>query len=136
MAQDGLFLPGVARVHPRLGTPVRATAVQAALACALVLAGTFDDILGYFIFPTVAFLGLTAAALFVLQRSSAAPAPVRSGYPFTPVAFLVLVAVLLALLALGNPVGSLIGSGVVALGLPVSFLVVRPASATRISDHP
>jgi APA family basic amino acid/polyamine antiporter len=45
MARDGLFLPGFATVDPRRGTPARAVAIQATLATALVLSGTFDQIL-------------------------------------------------------------------------------------------
>jgi APA family basic amino acid/polyamine antiporter len=35
MARDGLFLPALAAVHPRFGTPARAIAVQSVLAAAL-----------------------------------------------------------------------------------------------------
>src|SRR4029077_5893281 len=40
MARDGLFLPGLAVLHSRFGTPARAIAVQAALSAVLVLSGT------------------------------------------------------------------------------------------------
>jgi APA family basic amino acid/polyamine antiporter len=124
MARDGLFLPGVAAVHPRFGTPARAIAVQAALACVLVVSGTFDQILGYFMFATVAFLGLTIAALFVLRRQPGpAPAYRTPGYPVTPLLFLVSVVGLLILLAGENTVQTLIGVAVVMLGVPVYFLV-------------
>ena len=46
------------------GTPARAIGIQALLACVLVALGRFDQVLAYFIFITVVFLGLTAAALF------------------------------------------------------------------------
>src|SRR5690242_21721558 len=41
MARVGLFIPSVARLHPRYETPARAIALQAALAAVLVTAGTF-----------------------------------------------------------------------------------------------
>src|SRR5258708_35020496 len=50
MAKDGLFLTAVARVHPRFGTPVNAILIQAVVASLLVLLGTFQQILSYFIF--------------------------------------------------------------------------------------
>src|SRR6266511_4451041 len=65
MARDGLFFKAVAAVHPRFGTPARAIALQAALASLLVLLGNFGQIVSYFIFITVLFVGLTVAAVFV-----------------------------------------------------------------------
>lgn len=126
MARDGLFLPAIATVHPRFGTPARAIALQAALASVLVVSGTFDQILAYFFFTAVAFLALTIAAIFVLRRRSPAITAYHTpGYPVTPLLFLVPVAVLLVLLALKDPVRALLGMGVVALGVPVYFLVFR-----------
>jgi len=123
MARDGLFPPALAAVHPRTGAPVRATAVQAVLASALVVTGTFDQILAYFFFVTVAFLALTVAGVYALGRD---PAGRRvPGYPVTPLIFLVPIVVLLALLAAGDPWRALLGTGVVALGLPAYRVVSR-----------
>ena len=122
MARDGLFFRATGRLHPRLGTPVRATAVQAALACGLLLVGSFGEIIAYFIFVTFAFVGLTVAGLFRLPRPAAgeyrAPA-----YPATPLAFLALIATLLVLLAVANPWQSAAGVAVVLAGAPVYRLV-------------
>ena len=68
MARDGLFFKGAAVLHPRFGTPARAIGIQAAIASVLVLLGTFKQIVAYFIFITVLFVGLTVGALFVLRR--------------------------------------------------------------------
>jgi APA family basic amino acid/polyamine antiporter len=126
MARDGVFFRPIAAVHPRFRTPARAIALQAVLACLFVVAGTFDEILGYFIFVTVLFLGLTAAAVFVLRRREAGPAPFRTpGYPVTPLFFLLLVALLLVLLVVNRPVQAVLGVGVVALGTPVYYLLFR-----------
>jgi len=62
MARDGLFPAWAAAIHPRFGTPGRAIAVQATLASVLVLLGTFQTIVAYFVFITVVFIGLTAPA--------------------------------------------------------------------------
>jgi len=126
MARDGLFLPSVAVKNPRFGTPARAIAIQATLASLLVLLGTFNQIVSYFIFITVVFVGLTVASLVVL-RAKQAPAPFRTpGYPATPLLFLLLVAGLLVLLAGHNPLQAALGVGIVALGIPVYVLVFRP----------
>jgi APA family basic amino acid/polyamine antiporter len=127
MARDRLFFHAVAAVHPRFGTPARAIALQAALASLLVALGTFQQIVAYFIFITVLFLALSVAALFPLRRQGGAGEGYRTpGYPVTPVLFLLLVAVLLALLAGHDPLQAALGAGIVGLGAPVYVFLVRP----------
>lgn len=126
MARDGVFFKAVAVVHPRFGTPTRAIALQATLASVLVLLGTFNQILSYFIFITVLFVGLTVTGLFVLRRRDATgPAYRTPGYPVTPVIFIFLVVVLLFLLAGHNPLQAALGAGIVGLGAPVYFFAFR-----------
>jgi APA family basic amino acid/polyamine antiporter len=126
MARDGLFFRAAAAVHPRYGTPARAIALEAALASVLVLLGTFNQIVSYFVFVVVIFLALTVAALFVLRRTrTTATEYLTPGYPVTPAAFLLLIVLLLILLAGGNPRQSLLGVAVVASGLPVYYLLFR-----------
>jgi APA family basic amino acid/polyamine antiporter len=120
MARDHLFLPAAASLHPRFGTPVRAIVLQSAMASLLVVLGTFKEIVAYFIFVTVIFIGLTVGAVLVLRKRQAdAPAFKTPGYPITPIVFLTLIAVLLLLLATHNPEQAFLGVGVVALGAPV-----------------
>jgi APA family basic amino acid/polyamine antiporter len=129
MARDGLFFRAAATVHTRFGTPARSIALQAALASLLVLLGTFNQIVSYFVFVVVIFLALTVAALFVLRRGrSTTPEYETPGYPVTPAIFLLLILLLLMLLASGNPRQSLLGVVVVASGLPVYYLVFRRQS--------
>ena len=125
MAADGLFFKAAAAVHPRFRTPARAIALQAALASVLIMLGTFQQIITYFIFVTVIFIGLTVAALFVLRRRLK-DSPYRApGYPVTPLLFLSLVVLMLVLIAGQDPKQAGLGVAVVALGLPVYELVVR-----------
>jgi APA family basic amino acid/polyamine antiporter len=132
MARDRVFFHAIAAIHPRFGTPARAIALQAVLASVLVVLGSFNQILSYFIFVTVCFVGLTVAGLFVVRRRATAPSGYRTpGYPATPVIFLVLVVVLLVLLAGHNPVQAAAGVGIVGVGLPVYLLVFRGRSAPR-----
>jgi basic amino acid/polyamine antiporter, APA family len=125
MAQDKLFLAAAAAVHPRFGTPARAIALQAVLASLLVALGTFDTIVAYFVFITVVFIAATVGSVFVFRRRD--PGFNVPGYPVTPIIFLALVAVLLTLLALNNPLQALLGLGLVAAALPV-FHVIRRAT--------
>ncbi|MHC5537023.1 APC family permease, partial [Singulisphaera rosea] len=128
MAQDGLFPRSLAAIHPKFGTPARAIAIQAILASALVISGTFEQILAYFFFVTVAFLVLTVLGVYPLARRDGNDLTLRSripGYPITPLLFLFPIALLLVLLAAGRPVQTLLGSVVVLLGLPVYQFAFR-----------
>ena len=123
MAQDGVFPAAAATVHARFGTPVRAIAVQAVLASVLILLGTFDTIVAYFVFITVLFIALTVGAVFVVRRRD--PTFVVPGHPWTATIFLVPVGLLLTLLAMSNPLQAAAGVTVVAAGLPAYRLAVR-----------
>jgi basic amino acid/polyamine antiporter, APA family len=127
MASDKLFLPSVAQAHPRFGTPARAIAIQAAIASLLVVLGNFQQIIAYFIFVAVFFLGLTVAGLFVArERAQETSGRLRTpGYPFTPAAFLALVLLLLLLLAVRSPREAGLGCAAVLAGLPVYELMRR-----------
>jgi APA family basic amino acid/polyamine antiporter len=126
MARDGLFIPAAASLHPRFGTPARAIALQALLASVLVVLDRFDQIISYFIFVVVIFIGMTVVALFMLRRKEGErPAYSTPGYPFTPIVFLLMLALLLLLLGSNNPGQSLLGVGVVALGIPVYYFLFR-----------
>lgn len=125
MARDGVMPAMVAMVDPRTGAPVRAVAIQAGLALLLISLGTFDAIVAYFIFATVAFLGLTVVGLFRLRRREASPGYTTPFYPLTPILFLVSIALVLVLLGAGRPREAALGTAVVALGLPVYALFFR-----------
>lgn len=125
MARDGVFFKSVASLHPRFATPARAVAIQAGLASLFVLVATFQQIVFYFVFVTVVFLGLTVSALFVLRRREGAALYHVPGYPLTPLVFLVLVVVLLALLAGHDPLRASLGVAIVALGAPAYVLLFR-----------
>jgi basic amino acid/polyamine antiporter, APA family len=127
MARDGLFFKAAAALHPRFGTPARAIVLQALLAALLAALGTFEQIIAYFIFITVCFIALTVAAVFVLRRRR--PYKYRTpGYPYTPLLFLLFVAVLLILLGGNSPRQALFGTLLVALGVPVYQWLFRRAA--------
>src|ERR1700730_12710275 len=133
MARHGVLISAAASIHPRFGTPARAIIIQAALASLLVLVGTFNTIISYFIFVVVIFIALTVAALFTLRRTAGVHSRYRTpGYPVTPVLFLLLIALLLFLLGGRNPLQALLGVGIVALGLPVYYLLFRGKSQPTI----
>ncbi len=136
MAKDGLFLPAVARVHPRFGTPVVAITIQGAVASVLIVLGSFEKIIPYFMFAAVGYLGLTVAGIFVVRsRHQEAHATILApAYPFTPLVFLLLVLVLLAMILMRNPTQALLGVAIVAAGLPVYEVLSRAAGRSAVHE--
>ena len=73
------------------------------------------------------------ASVFVLRRRD--PAFHVPGHPWTALVFLALVAVLLTLLALSNPLQALLGLGLVAAALPV-YRIIEARRAAPEEDTP
>jgi APA family basic amino acid/polyamine antiporter len=122
MARDGLFLQRVARVHRRFGTPAAAIVIQGGMASVLIALGTFEKIISYFMFPAVAFLGLTVAGLFVLARRGEATTAWTTSMAAV---FLALVVSMLVLVGLRNPGQAALGIAVVLAGAPVYSIAKR-----------
>lgn len=121
-AADG-YLPGaLARLHPRYRTPTLAIVVQAVWAIALVLTGTYSDLLNSVVFADWIFFGGTVAALFVWRRRAGETATYRSpGYPILPGFFVaVAVAVVLSVI-IEAPARAAIGALLIATGVPVFY---------------
>jgi APA family basic amino acid/polyamine antiporter len=131
MAQDGLFLRSVAAIHPRFGTPAKAILIQGLVASVLVLLGSFEKIIVYFMFVAVVFLALTGAGLFIerSRHSETQPVFATPWYPLPLAVFLVLMSLLLALMALHSPREALLGTMVVLAGLPVHSIFQRKRGA-------
>jgi basic amino acid/polyamine antiporter, APA family len=129
MAKDGLFVRAIARTHPRFGTPANAILLQGFVATILVVIGTFQQIIAYFIFVAVVFLTLAGAGLFRARRRSQGIEPVflTPAYPVPAVVFLLLMSALLVLLALHSPREAILGIAVVTAGLPVYTVFQRKA---------
>ena len=132
MAQDGVFFRSLAEVHPRFRTPVRSLWAQTAWALLLTVSGTYEELFTYVVFVSVMFHAATAAAVIVLRRTRPDhPRPYRTwGYPAVPALF-----ILACLLLVGNtlaekPVESLVGLGLLALGLP-AYLWFRKRTAAQ-----
>jgi basic amino acid/polyamine antiporter, APA family len=123
MARDGLFPSSLAAIHPRCGTPARATALQVLVASLLVASGSFEQILSYFMVVTIAFLALMVTVFYVLPAGTG-PGRVP-GYPFTPTGFLIPVMLVILLATVSNPLRTGVGTAIVILGLPVYALFRR-----------
>jgi APA family basic amino acid/polyamine antiporter len=140
MAEDGLFFPSVARLHPRTRVPVLALVLQGVISCGLIGIGSafdqkkpiFDVLLTFTTFALVLFSVVTVAAVFVLRwRSPDRARPFRTpGYPFTPALYVIgNVWVLYSVLAFGTK-EAFVGLGIVLSGLPF-YWYFRRAKARR-----
>jgi APA family basic amino acid/polyamine antiporter len=135
MARDGFFFSPLGDLSKRTRVPVRSIILQAVWSSVLALSGTFDQLTDMAIFALWICYGLTASSVFVLRRRLPdAARPYRTlGYPVVPLLF-VIVAVWLVINTLGtNPVESVTGLGLIALGLPLYFYFRRKQpSAPRL----
>lgn len=120
MARDRVFFARLAEVHPRFGTPAAAILGTGAWAAVLVLSGTFEQLLTYVVFMSWLWFALAAAAIFVYRRREPQMhRPFRTpGYPVTPALFIVAALVIVGNTILSQPVQSLLGVAIAALGVP------------------
>ena len=133
MAADGAFFPGVARISERTRAPVVAIILQAALAIGVALSGRYEQILGYVVSADWVFFGLSAASLFVLRRRAVGGKQVRfpvPGHPFSTGAFVAVSALVVLSTAWAYPVNTLVGLGLVLVGLPAYALWTRRSAGT------
>lgn len=129
MAEDGVFFKGLAAVGATSRVPVLAIVVQGVAAAVIAVSGAYGQILSYVVSVDFIFFGLTGAALLIFRRKgddhrgfSAPGHPVTTGL-FVACCFAIVVATVV-----NNVVNSLIGFGILALGVP-AFLYWRRANA-------
>jgi len=126
MARDGLLFRWVASVHPRFQTPHRAIILQAIWSSVLVATGTYRALFTRVIYTEWIFFGLMVLGLFLLRRRpDYAPTYRTWGYPIPPIIFILASFFIVANQIVSEPRESLMGLGIVALGLPVYYLWAR-----------
>ncbi len=136
MARDGVFVPALARLHPRFQTPSLAILLQSAWALALLFTGKYEDLLNTVVFADWVFFGLTVAGLFRLRRRFEGREGFRTpGYPWLPGLFvLVAIAVVLSVIRTA-PERSAVGVALLALGVPVYYWSKARAASAPGSDR-
>jgi APA family basic amino acid/polyamine antiporter len=119
-ARGGYFFSAFGRVHPRYQTPAVSILALSAWGALLVLSGKYEQLFTLVIFPSWILYGMTTAAVIVLRKKRPdLPRPYRTiGYPFVPVLFVLVAAVLVLSTLQDSPRESLIGLGLILLGLP------------------
>lgn len=135
MGRDQVFFPILGTVHARFRTPAVAILVQGSLGVVLVLISAvlvehveyfqrksvFSLLTDCIIFVSSIFYALSVGAVLVLRRKHPdKERPYRTlGYPVTPILYIVVYIWFLCYVFIGNPVEALIGSGMIAVGVPV-----------------
>jgi amino acid transporter len=127
MADDKLFFPAVAKVHPKFETPWVAIALAASLGAMFVLTRSFEQLTDAFVTAYLPFYALAVGAVFRLRgRPGYAPSFKVPGYPLVPALFVVSVIYLLAN-GFINPASrwtTIAVFGVLLTGVPVYYLTV------------
>jgi APA family basic amino acid/polyamine antiporter len=130
MARDGLLFGWLGDLHPTFRTPHRAIFLQAAWASVLVATGTYETLFVQVVYTEWIFFALLAAGLLVLRRSGGfAPRFSLGGGPLLPALFVVAALLVAAYQIRSASAQSLIGLGLVALGVPVYYLTTARARA-------
>jgi APA family basic amino acid/polyamine antiporter len=137
MARDGLFFRRLGHVHAAFRTPVDALVVQAIWSCLLVLfIGGFSQLFTYVVFGGWIFYALAVASVVVLRRKDPRmERPFRvPGYPFVPLLFVLVAALMVANTLVTSPRESSLGLAFIALGIPLYFFT--PAARGRRRGDP
>ena len=130
MARDGVFFSAVGRVHKRFETPALALLIQGIWAAVLAASGTYEQLFTYVIFTAWVFYAGAVLAVVVLRRRRPEMArPYRIwGYPFLPVAFSIAALAIVGNTLARSPRESIIGLGLVLVGLPIYLVWTRLSS--------
>ena len=119
MANQRMFLPAAARLHPRFGTPHFSIFLQSIWASALLLTNSYGQLLQYVTFGDWIFFGLTASALLVLRgKMPALDRPYKTwGYPWVPLLFAAVSAAVVLNVIISSPLKSSVGAVIILGGL-------------------
>ena len=116
------------------GIPIWSLVLQGSWAILLILSDSvwrlydkenalFDTLTNYVVFGSFIFYALITSTVFIFRkRAPDAYRPYRTfGYPIVPVIFLLVTAWLLLQTLYDSPTNSLVGIGLILLGLPVYY---------------
>lgn len=111
------------KLHHKFGTPANALIMQAVLAAVYILSGSFNFLTDLLIFVLWIFFTLGVFGVFLMRRRGLSR---RKNYrvplyPVTPIVGIAGSIFILGSTVVDEPLQSLIGLGVAALGLPVYF---------------
>lgn len=124
MAQDRLFFPFAASVHPHYHVPGRSIVIQGFIAIGMVLISTIEQLLAYIVFALNIFPWLAVAGLFIARKKHIGEetAVKVKPYPLVPIVFLTASFMLMIFMYIGRPIESTAAVITVIFGIPCYFL--------------
>ncbi|MBQ0908081.1 amino acid permease [Flavobacterium sp. F-328] len=126
MAKDGLFFKQATELNKNQ-VPAKALWVQCIWACVLCISGKFGDLLTYATFASLLFYILTILGVFILRKKEPnADRPYKAfGYPIVPALYIVVTVAICITLLIYDTFNTGLGLCIVALGIPVYYLVMN-----------
>jgi APA family basic amino acid/polyamine antiporter len=124
MGRDGCLLPAAAYVHPKYKTPSVMLIFFSLWSSLVLLAGSYDALLGYTTFGDWIFFGLAVATVFTLRRRYPdLPRPYKVwGYPVLPAIFVVVAFGFVIVNFFANQPQTSYGLVIVLSGIPAFYL--------------
>lgn len=123
MSEDGLFFSKIGNIHPKFGVPSNSIMLQCFIAIAMVLSGTFEQVLTYMGFALGIFPILTVMSIWRLRKRGA-DVPAIKGFPAARVIYIIAGTLILILSFLERPTESSIALFTALSGFPV-YLIFR-----------
>jgi APA family basic amino acid/polyamine antiporter len=123
MALDGVFFGSAGKLNKNQ-VPQNALIMQCIWSCLLAFSGTYGDLLNYIMFAVMLFYILTVGGIFILRRTQPQlhrPYKVIF-YPVLPIVYIVLAAAVCVFMLWVNPLPSLLGLGIILVGIPFYYL--------------
>jgi APA family basic amino acid/polyamine antiporter len=133
MARDGTFFRRLADVHPVHETPANAIWALAGWAAVLTLTGGYEHLITMSMFSNWIFFTMVVLSVVVLRRKHPDwPRPYRAlGYPLTVLAFVLVSSAFVVNTLLSSPRSSLMGLGLLLVGVPIYLRARRSARIAR-----
>jgi basic amino acid/polyamine antiporter, APA family len=126
MAKDSLFFPAAGKLNKN-DVPANSLLFQGIWASALVLTGTYSDLLAYVMFAVLLFYILTISGIFILRKKQPdLERPHRIwGYPFLPISYIVLASAVCISILIYNVAYAGVGLLIVLAGIPLYYISGR-----------
>lgn len=137
-ARDGLFFASFGRLSPHSRVPVTSIALVSLWAALLAASGTFDQLTNMAVLSYAIFWTPVVLAVIVLRRKMPdAPRPYRvRGYPFVPLAFVLVMAWIVVNAFITSPKESVATLVLILIGLPLYPLFHKRKQAANAIPTP